>query len=255
MILPALSIVRKGVPQPSDALDQIRPDAVPHEMRDPFDIGEALDVLAQTGEPVTVYPSRMNKNRMLARIHSVDPEQPRFVIDFADGKPPSGIATLVAALPGNAKIQFDLMQEWDALPGHPNLVPATFPSSCLVLNRRAAQRLETPVGVNYVASFKLLGQVYELPLCDYSMGGVGLRATPEQAKALRVGRKLEGVRLELGPALAVSADLEIRLLRPFRTFLLGDQVQVGCAFSNISMQMRHNIEELVTTASDRRRGG
>ncbi|TFW31804.1 PilZ domain-containing protein [Massilia horti] len=255
MIPSALTIIRKGVPTLADALDQIAPDSSPHEMCDPFDIGEALEMLAQSGDAVTVYPSRMNKNRLMARIHQVDPEQPHFVIDFADGTPPPGVVTLVAALGGNAKLQFDLLQDWQSLPGHPNLVPATFPASCLVLNRRASPRLESPVGVNFVASFTLQGQAYELPLYDFSTGGVGMRATPEQAIGLRVGKKLERVQLELGPALVIIADLEIRLLRPFRTFLLGDQVQIGCAFRNISMQIRQNLESLVSVTGERRRGG
>ncbi|MFL6674523.1 MAG: flagellar brake protein [Massilia sp.] len=245
MTTPAPPIVRKGVPKSSDALELIKPDAGAHEMCDPFDIGEAFESLARSGEAVTVYPSRA-KNELLARIHSVDPEDPKFVIDFAGDRPAAGAATLVASLGGNAKIQFELTQDWSSRPGEPNLVPAEFPPVCLVLNRRAAQRLETPVGVDFTATFKILGKSYELPLYDFSLGGVGLRATPEEAFGMRVGKKLEDVRLQLGPALTVTADLEIRLLRPFKTFLLGEQVQIGCSFVNISMQMQQNLERLVT---------
>jgi c-di-GMP-binding flagellar brake protein YcgR len=121
-----------------------------------------------------------------------------------------------------------------------------------VLNRRAEPRLESPLGMNYGARFTLLGKVFEMPLYDFSRGGVGLRATPEQALELYVGKKLEGVQLELGTSLAVSADLEIRLLRPFRTFLLGQQVQVGCRISNITMQMRQTLERAVVKIQKRR---
>jgi c-di-GMP-binding flagellar brake protein YcgR len=224
---------RKGVPKPADVVGLISPDAGAHEMRDPFDIGEVLESLAQSGDAVSVYPARPGYPVLLARIHSVDPEHPTFVIDFAGANPPSGYATLVAAMGGNAKLQFELNQEWIGQPGQPNLASASFPESCLVLNRRAARRSETPVGVNYTATFKLLGTPYVLPLFDVSVGGVGMRATPEQAMRLRVGKKLEGVRLELGPEQVMVADLEIRLLRPFRTFLLGEQVQVGCSYATV----------------------
>jgi len=214
-------------------------------MHDPFDIGEALAALAQTGEAVTAYPAD-SKDVLMARIDSVDPEHPHFVFDFADGAiPPAGPATFVASLGGNAKMQFELNQAWCSQPEQPNLVPATFPAFCLVLNRRAARRHGTPVGGNYTASFTLLGRAYDLSLYDFSWGGVGLRGTPEQCKGLRVGKKLEGVRLELGRALVVMADLEVRLLRPFHTFLLGHQVQIGCRFVNISMQVKQNLERLV----------
>jgi hypothetical protein len=245
--IPPVTIARKGPPKPTDALARIGANAEPHEMRDPFDIGEALAMLAESGEALTIYPAR-SRERVMARIDSVDPEQPHFVIDVAGGATlPAGAATLVASLGGNAKLQFELDQDWRGQAGAPHLVDAAFPASCLVLNRRAAQRQETPVGVNFSATFTSLGRAYELQLHDYSMGGVGLRATPEQARGLRVGKKLDGVRLELGPALVVTADLEIRLMRPFRTFLLGEQVQIGCRFLNISMQMEQTLGRLAGT--------
>jgi c-di-GMP-binding flagellar brake protein YcgR len=238
---------RKGLPRPSDVLVRIAPDASPHAMRDPFDIGETLSSLATSGEALTIYPAGSSEP-LLARIESVHPEEPHFTLDLAGNAPiPPGRASFVAALGGNAKLQFELESDWLATPGQPNLVPAVFPESCLVLNRRAAPRLDTPVNGSYAASFILTNKSFELPLCDYSSGGVGLRATPEQAKELYVGRKLKAVRLQLGPALAIVADLEIRLLRPFRSFLLGEQVQVGCSFDNIEMQMHQQLQRMVTT--------
>ena len=247
MTEPSPRLPRKGPPRPDDLLERIAPSATPHEMRDPFDIGDALSNLADAGNALTIYPAGLAEP-LLCRIESVHPEEPHFVIDVAEGAAiPAGRATFVAALAGNAKLQFELESEWGAQPGQPNLVPAIFPESCLVLNRRAAQRLDTPVNGSYAATFTLLNKQFELPLCDYSTGGVGLRATPDQAAELYLGRKLRGVRLQLGPALAIVADLEIRLLRPFRSFLLGEQVQVGCAISNIEMQMQQTLERLVTS--------
>ena len=238
---------RKGPPRPTDLVTRIAHDAVAHQMRDPFDIGETLSVLAESGDPVTIYPAGL-ADPLLARIAWVHPEEPHFLLDLAGDAPiPAGRATLVAALGSNAKLQFDLESEWAGQPDEPNMVPALFPETCLVLNRRAAPRLDTPINGNYAASFSLLNKQFELPLCDYSTGGVGMRATPDQAAELYVGRKLRGVRLQLGPALGIVADLEIRLMRPFRSFLLGDQVQVGCSISNIEMQMHERLERLVTT--------
>lgn len=242
---------RKGPPRPADVLARIAPNASPHEMRDPFDIGETFTALAESGEALTIYPANLPEP-LLARIESVDPEEPHFVFDVAnDAVIPPGRATFVAALGGNAKLQFDLEGDWTALPGQPNLVPAVFPEACLVLNRRAAQRCDSPLNGNYAATFSLLNKQFELPLCDYSTGGVGLRATPDQATELYVGKKLKGVRLQLGPALAIVADLEVRLLRPFRSFLLGEQVQVGCSFDQIEMQMHKQLQSLVNKGRDR----
>jgi c-di-GMP-binding flagellar brake protein YcgR len=138
------------------------------------------------------------------------------------------------------------------VPDRPDLLQFPLPDLCLVLNRRAEPRLESPVGMNYGARFTMLGKVFEMPLYDFSRGGVGLRATPEQALELYVGKKLDGVLLEMGPTLVITADLEVRLLRPFRTFLLGQQVQVGCRISNITMQMRHSLERAVDKVQKRR---
>ncbi|MBQ5948137.1 PilZ domain-containing protein [Massilia sp. ST3] len=222
-------------------------------MRDPFDIGEALTTLAERGDAVTVFPAGYVEP-LLARIESVDPELPHFVLDFTGSEmPPSGKLVFVASIGGNAKLQFELEGDWRALDGRPMMVHAEFPESCLVLNRRAARRIETPVGVNYTASFALQGRQYELPLYDFSQSGVGLRATPDQCFGLTVGKKITGARLELGPALTLIADLEVRLLRPFKTFLLGEQVQVGCSFASISMQMQQTLERFVTSGVPERR--
>ena len=80
-----------------------------------------------------------------------------------------------------------------------------------------------------------------------------MRATPESCFGLHVGKKLVGVRLELGPALVIVADLEVRLLRPFRTYLLGEQVQIGCSFASISMQMQQTLGRFVAAGRAERR--
>jgi c-di-GMP-binding flagellar brake protein YcgR len=243
--------MRKGPPKLSDAVDRITPNCGAHEMHDPFDIGDALSTLAQSGEPVTVYPS--GHALAMARIDRVDTDARRFLLDLAgDAVLAEGRAVFVASLGGNAKIQFELDADWTIAPGQPRLVELPFPGACTVLNRRAEARLDIPLGMDYGARFTLLGKVFELPLCDFSRGGVGLRATPEQAMELHVGKKLEGVQLDLGPSLRITADLEVRLLRPFRTFLLGQQVQVGCRISNISMQMRQSLDRAVSKVQRRK---
>ena len=243
--------MRKGPPKPSDAVDRITLNTVAHEMRDPFDIGDALSTLALSGEAVTVYPP--GRELVMARIDHIDAERGILTLELAeDTVLDEGRTCFVASLGGNAKIQFELDADWAVLPGHARLVELPLPAACLVLNRRAEPRMDTPVGVSYSAGFTVLGKQFEMPLYDFSRGGVGLRATPEQAFELYVGKKLEGVRLELGHSLAISADLEVRLLRPFRTFLLGQQVQVGCRISNITMQMRQGLDRAVNTAQKRK---
>jgi c-di-GMP-binding flagellar brake protein YcgR len=246
-----MPLMRKGPPKPADAVDRIKPNSAAHEMRDAFDIADALTTLARAGEPVTVYP--YGQDVVMARIDSVDPEGKVFTLDPVEHVLlTQGRTVFVASLGGNAKIQFELEAVPGVVPDRPDLLQFPLPVACLVLNRRAEQRLESPLGMNYGARFTLMGKVFEMPLYDFSRGGVGLRATPEQALELYVGKKLDGVLLELGSSLVVTADLEVRLLRPFRTFLLGQQVQVGCRISNITMQMRQTLDRAVSTAQKRR---
>ncbi|HEU4852955.1 MAG TPA: PilZ domain-containing protein, partial [Telluria sp.] len=63
---------RKGLPRPADVLDRIGQNASPHKMCDPFDIGETLHSLAESGEPLTIYPNSV-REPLLARIASVHP--------------------------------------------------------------------------------------------------------------------------------------------------------------------------------------
>jgi c-di-GMP-binding flagellar brake protein YcgR len=246
-----MAVMRKGMPKQADAVDRIKPNSGAHDMRDPFDIGDALTTLALTGEPVTVYPH--GHDVALARIDSVDPEGKVFTLDLAEpGAALGRKIVFVAALGSNAKIQFELEADPAPVADRPDLLQFPLPDVCLVLNRRAEPRLESPVGMNYSARFTMMGKVFEMPLYDFSRGGVGLRATPEQALELYVGKKLDGVLLEMGTTLVVTADLEVRLLRPFRTFLLGQQVQVGCRISNISMQMRQTLDRAVDKIQKRR---
>lgn len=247
----SITQIRKGPPKLSDAVQRIPLGAPAHAMSDAFQIVDSLSTLAQTGEAITIYPP--GADYVMARIGAVDPDRRSFILELLDDCVlAEGKAVFVAAMGGNAKIQFELDANWSIVPGGGQSVELPLPESCLVLNRRAEARLESPLGGSYGARFTYLGKVFELPLYDFSSGGVGLRATLDQGYELYVGQKLEGVELELGPSLAITADLEIRLLRPFRTFLLGEQVQIGCRISNITMQMKQRLERAVSKVQMKR---
>jgi len=105
-------------------------------------------------------------------------------------------------------------------------------------------RMETPLVGDFTASFVMFGTPYELQLYDISSGGVGMRCPPRDASGLHIGRKLQRVRLELDETVVIC-DLEIRLSRRFRSFLLGEQVQIGCQFVNLSPQMANEIDKAI----------
>jgi len=216
-------------------------DIAPYQLTDPADIGAALKVLAADGHAISVYPSD-DGPVFAARVHGIDQQAQSMVLELAGGAPvPAGRALFVATPQGN-KLQFSLDGEWSPVAASPTLVRTAFPKECTVLERRGSARFEAPLGQFYSAAFVLDSLLYEIPLYDFSLGGVGLRTAPADASALRVGRRLTRVRLELGDGIVFSADLEIRLCRPFRSFLLGEQVQIGCRFVNLSLPMQNELE-------------
>ncbi|GAB2846257.1 hypothetical protein GCM10027277_13200 [Pseudoduganella ginsengisoli] len=237
--------IRKGPPRPQDAIAPIPAVAKPHAMTDIDDIGDALTLLSESGDAISMYAPG-NRDAMLGRILSVDPELPHFVMEMNQGVTlPPGPITFVAWL-RTAKLQFKLTDKaWQCAPGKPHLIPMTFPESCDVLNRRESERLETPLGANFMATFVMNGNPYELPLHDFSLGGVGLRCAKKDARGLIKGRKLVEVRLDLGPDTVIIADMEIRLTRSYRSFLLGEQLHVGCKFINLPPEMESKISVLL----------
>lgn len=214
-----------------------------HEMRDPFDIGEALAALADAGAMLTVYPAGAAESTapLLARIVAVAADAPRFTLELPDAAViAAGPATFVALLARDARLQFELDSDSRASSSEPHQLSLPFPESCLVLERRATPRADTALVDYFAATITLPDRQIELPLCDFATGGIGMHAPPEAARRLHVGQKLKNVRLQLGPALTIVADLEVRMLRPFRSYLLGEKVQVGCRYDRIGMEMRRS---------------
>jgi hypothetical protein len=235
----------------ADIVEPIPLASAPHEIAEPAAIGEALQTLYDRGEPVTIYPKGTGAP-VLARLHALDATAAVFTLRLGDGiLLPEGPCTFVSRL-DSARFQFELEGDWTPLPGAPSLVPAPFPSTCLVLNRRASKRLETPVVGNYTASFVMFGMPYEMQLYDVAAGGIGMRCAPRDAPGLHIGRRLQRVRLELNDTVVIC-DLEVRLSRRFRSFLLGEQVQIGCRFVNLSPPMQTLVDGAIKKMSAGRR--
>lgn len=238
--------VRKGPPRPQDAISQIPAAANSYEMTDEDAIGDTLTQLADSGDAISMYVPG-SREVVLGRILSVDPELPHFVMELNDGMSlPPGKVTFVAWV-RSAKLQFRLSnQDWQALPGQPQHIPMTFPETCAVLNRRATERLEIPLGADCTAAFVLNGtHPYELPVYDLSLGGISLHCAKLNAKGLIKGRKVQEVVLELGDVTVEVAELEVRYLRPFRSFLLGEQVHLGCMFTKLAPEEQSKIARVL----------
>jgi len=243
---PHAAHVRKGPPRPLDAIAPIPATANSFSMTSEDEIGDTLTLLAEHGDAISMYTAG-SREPVLGRILSVDPELPHFVMELNEGselKP--GNVTFVATLP-NAKLQFKLSKpDWDALPGQPLHIPMTFPETCSVLNRRATERVETPLGASFTASMVANdGHTHEWPIYDISLGGLGLHCTKAEAKGLIKGRKVHDVVLELGNETVEIAEIEVRFTRAFRSFLLGEQLHLGCMFVNPSPEVLSKIKSVL----------
>lgn len=239
--------IRKGPPRPQDAIAPFPSSVNSYDVSSEDEIGDALTMLASHGDAISIYAPG-SREPVLARILSVDPELPHFVMELNEGATlQPGKLTFVTVL-GNAKMQFRLANpDWKPLTGKPQLIPMIFPEACTVMNRRAFERHETPVGANFLASFELNNgaSAYEIAIYDFSLGGLGLRCSRLEAKGLLRGRKLRDVVLDMGPETITVAEMEVRITRAFRSFLLGEQLHIGCRFVTIAAEEEAKLKSVV----------
>jgi len=237
--------IRKGPPRLIDALAPIPASTSSYDMTSEDDIGDALTLLAANGDAISMYAPG-SRDPVLGRILTVDPELPHFVMELNEGETlRPGTITFVACLP-TAKLQFKLHDEqWKSQPGKPLLIPMIFPEACAVQNRRSSERAETPLGANFMAAFTVNETFYEFPISDFSLGGIGLHCSKSRAKGLLRGRKLQDVRLNMGTETVKVGELEIRCTRPFRSFLLGEQLHIGCMFTDMASEAQEQIKRVL----------
>lgn len=220
-------------------------DITPYRLTDPQPIGAALQAVATGRHAVTLYSLEAGSFR-IGRLTAVNLPAGHLVFE-ADAQRPvdPGPLLLVTALQG-IKLQCLLAPDWQAGAGQPWRVTASLPEELVRLQRREFGRLDAPLGRPYLAEFVLNDQAYTLNVHDLSLGGVGLRASPHEAPALHVGRRLPKVTLELGRDQRLVVGLEIRLCRAFRSHLLGEQLHIGCRFFDQAAAQQAELKRLLS---------
>jgi len=243
---PLTGLIRKGPPRPQDAIAPIPAAATPFLMTSEDDIGDMLTFLSESGDAISMYATG-SREVVLGRILSVDPQLPHFVMELNEGAAlQPGKVTFVACVRA-AKLQFRLTNtEWSSVPGKPQHIPMIFPENCEVLNRRSSERMEAPLGASFTASFVMNGtSPFELQVFDLSLSGVSMRCAKRDAKGLFKGRKVRDVVLDLGSETVEVAELEIRHTRSIRSFLLGEQLHLGCMFVNLAPEEESKIKTIL----------
>lgn len=111
--------------------------------------------------------------------------------------------------------------------------------------RRSTPRRDSPLVPALHAEFRLLGRPRSFSIDDVSLGGLGLRGAVNDGRGIFIGQKLARVQLVLGTHEALTADLEVRSRRNFRSFLVGEQVHIGCRFTGLGPEAEAQLKQLL----------
>jgi len=164
----------------------------------------------------------------MAVLSQVDAEQQRLVMEVSGALLPLPAAVLVVAhLPGSWQLQ------------------ASWPTQVLQHQRRRHPRLQLPLGQRYEASFMFGQRHCVLHMDDLSQGGVALRGTRSETSMLFMGRKISKVVLDLGSGVQVQVDLTVRSRRSYKSFLLGEQVMVGCSLEGMTDEVQAALARIM----------
>jgi len=123
--------------------------------------------------------------------------------------------------------------------------PADAPAPMPAGERRSTPRRDSPLVPALRAEFKLLGRPRSFNIDDLSLGGLGLRGAVDEGRGIFVGQRLARVQLVLGAHEALAADLEVRSRRNFRSFLVGEQVHIGCRFVGLDPEAEEELKQLL----------
>lgn len=217
-------------------------DSSPYVVDDSGHVVDELRALADSGTWVTLYPAPPAPF-ILGRLAMVDARAGSFV--FAPvGEPtvPGGELLFVATLHG---VKYQFSSTWAGQASPVTRLGAMLPSSLIKLQRRRFVRVEAPLGLSFRAEFSLGGRQHALNVDDLGLGGVRLRAAPREAAPLYAGRRLPRVRLLLGRGRTLVVDLDVRSRRAWRTFLLGEQILVGCRFIDLNAADEDALREAI----------
>lgn len=181
----------------------------------------------------------------LASLRSTDVSQSALVLQIprqTQPMPPRliGIANMTAGVRVQCAVQGIWSETSDAW-----VLQAAWPDELLQLQRRRHQRFPVPLGQNYTASFMFGRKRCVLDIDDLSLGGIALRGTRTDTAMLFLGRELPQVTLKLANHDILRASLKVRSRRSYRSFLLGEQVLVGCSMESMDEEDQASLHSLL----------
>jgi hypothetical protein len=219
-------------------------DGEPLVIQDARTIVSMLQNLAVQMERVTVYPAD-GEPVPGGRLVAFQEATQDFVLQVQDDREPAAGPGVLVVQPRGMKAQFEGELAWQAHGAGTWRCALPLPLEILQTQRRRFTRQDIPLAPALLAVFSQSGRRREFQLDDLSLGGVGLRAPAHEHRDLLARQRLDRVRLELGPSQWLDVDLEICSRRTFRSFLAGEQLQLGCRFVNLSPAARATLAQLL----------
>lgn len=228
-------------------------DLTPFRVRDPWAIVAELQAMASRAVLVSVYPPD-DAPSLNGRLIEVSSEPPRFVLEVERAHAPVSGRSLIVGQPQGINLQFHADLQWDDRPDEPVLrCIADLPEEMVHLQRRHFPRLDAPLGPVLQATFTLHGKTRVMSVEDLSLGGLGLRCARREGAVLASGLRLERVRLDLGQSELLMVTLEICSRRLYQSFLVGEQLQFGCRFVNLTPAAGALLQQILIRFEEERR--
>ena len=148
-------------------------------------------------------------------------------------QPPPASSLAIAHMAGAVRVQWCLEGAWQPVDGGGWQLTTTWPVQLVQLQRRRHPRWSVPLGQNYSAIFLFGNRRCVIDIEDVSVAGVALRGSRAETAMLFVGRSLPRVQLHLPDGVVLEVALQVRARRRFHTFLLGEQVLIGCSVEHM----------------------
>lgn len=225
-----------------------------YRLRDAAVIARVMQELVEQQAVLSLYAAQSDQGLVvadhalplaLASLRSTDVSQSALVLQIprqTQPLPPRliGIANMTAGVRVQCAVEGAWNEAADAW-----VLQAAWPDELLQLQRRRHQRFPVPLGQNYTASFMFGRKRCVLDIDDLSLGGIALRGTRADTAMLFLGRELPQVTLKLASHDILRASLKVRSRRSYRSFLLGEQVLVGCSMESMDEEDQVSLHSLL----------
>lgn len=219
------------------------------------EILSVLRTLIQKGSMITVHFDQGHAFLLTSMI-ALTPDNREFIIDLGSNEEMNQKALLTkklifTTLIDKVKIQFSLGKiSLTQHEGRPAFLGA-IPQSVLRLQRRDFFRLSTPVAnpITLVANLELADQpprLFELPVLDISGGGVGLMASPEQARIFNRGDIMNDCRMMLPEEGLLVVTLSVRNMFDVITRTGARHVRIGCEYVGLPSVRMTMVQRYIT---------